>query len=451
MAGAAMARFNQMKRLNSAYELSQSQVATPYDAVALFWSLTHQCRERLETVLDLGAGDGRFASGGSFGKYVGIEIDPSRSKSAQLPENARIISGCAFEHPDSGYDACIGNPPYVRHHDIESPWKDEVIDRINRELGVRLNKRCNLYLYFICLGLLKTRDDGILSFIVPFEWVSRPSAGPVRKLIQMRRWEVKVFRFQYPVFPGVLTTASITIVDKRNAASHWSYFDIGDDKHPKVRNGVVDHPSGVLTHSDRGWLWAMRGISPGSQKIFCLTEGERLHHGLSRRDVVPCVTSLRQVPRHLSQLTFRAFERHFVRAGARCWLIKSHKGTCSKAIKAYLNSIPPAEHDNYTCNSREPWYRYAMHPIPRLLVSSGFTDTGPKVLINSVGAQAIGAVTGVHSNRAVACRCVQQHLRNVEFDDLIVPHAKSLKKVEVRQLNTVLNAYTKKSHGEKRS
>ena len=82
-----------MKRMKSAYELSQSQVATPSDIVAKFWSLTHKCRPRLDSVLDLGAGDGRFASGGSFSKYVGIEIDPRRSANARLPANGRIISG----------------------------------------------------------------------------------------------------------------------------------------------------------------------------------------------------------------------------------------------------------------------------------------------------------------------------------------------------------------------
>ena len=110
----------------------------------------------------------------------------------------------------------------------------------------------------MCLGLLKTHDGGIASLIVPFEWVSRPSAQPVRSLIQLKRWEVKVFRFQYAVFPGVLTTASITIVNKQKTTGDWSYFDISRDGLPTARKGVVDHPSGLLKYSDRGQLWAMR-------------------------------------------------------------------------------------------------------------------------------------------------------------------------------------------------
>ena len=64
------------------------------DVVGLFWKLTHMSRRRLKTVLDLGAGDCRFANGGKFDKYVGIEIDAGRAASAQLPKNGRIEPVC---------------------------------------------------------------------------------------------------------------------------------------------------------------------------------------------------------------------------------------------------------------------------------------------------------------------------------------------------------------------
>jgi hypothetical protein len=430
-----------MKQIKSAYELSQSQVATPPCVVKLFWQLTHSHRQRFQTVLDLGAGDGRFATGGNFAKYVGIEIDRRRLSGAKLPKHGQVLTGCAFEHSEGSYDACVGNPPYVRHHDIEAPWKSKIVDRIKADLEVTLNKKCNLYLYFVCLGLLKTKDNGLLSFVVPFEWVSRPSAEPVRALIRRHGWGVNVYRFRTSIFPSVLTTASITVVDKSITTGRWSFFDIDEDQKVTPRRGIVDHPAGPLKYGLRGQLWAMRGMSPGSQRLFCLTEGERIHHGLRPQDVIPCVTTLREVPHGVTQLTQPVFRRHFVRAGARCWLVKCHSKRCSKVVRTYLDSIQPAEHDNYTCNSREPWYRYAVHPIPRLLVSSGFTGTGPKVLLNCLGAHAVGAVTGIHGDRRFASRQLHKHLVGLALNKLVVPHAKSLKKIEVRQLNTVLNDY----------
>jgi predicted RNA methylase len=70
-----------MPRRKTAYELSHSQVDTPQDVVSLFWKIAHRYRERFTDVLDLGAGDGRFAIGGSYKQYVGLEIDKRRAVS----------------------------------------------------------------------------------------------------------------------------------------------------------------------------------------------------------------------------------------------------------------------------------------------------------------------------------------------------------------------------------
>src|SRR5258708_31087278 len=174
----------------SAYELSQSQVETPNRVVSLFWRLTRQRRKTLAPVIDFGAGACRFAHGGTYERYVGVEIDRNRSVNAQLPANGRLFHTCAFRHRAAHYDACIGNPPYVRHHDIEHPWKEDTVARIKSELGIALKKNCNLYLYFLCLGLLKTNDHGLISMVIPYEWVSRPSASPVRDFIRGKRWNV---------------------------------------------------------------------------------------------------------------------------------------------------------------------------------------------------------------------------------------------------------------------
>src|SRR5436309_1216403 len=103
-----------MTRRLTAYELSESQVATPESVVSLFWRLAKGHRARLGTVLDMGAGDCRFAAGGFFDEYVGVEIDRSRVVRAKPPANGKVLLGCVFRHAVGDYDACIGNPPYAR-------------------------------------------------------------------------------------------------------------------------------------------------------------------------------------------------------------------------------------------------------------------------------------------------------------------------------------------------
>jgi hypothetical protein len=78
-----------------------------------------------------------------------------------------------------------------------------------------------------------------------------------------------------------------------------------------------------------------------------------------------------------------------------------------------------------------------------MLFSSGFTKYGPKVLVNSIGAFAIGSVWGIHSKTKLPVRRLQTYLLNINFEEQIVAHAKSLKKIEVKQLNTILNKFDK--------
>src|SRR6266540_111828 len=430
----------------TAYELSESQVTTPASVVSLFWRLTKQYREHVNSVLDLGAGDCRFAEGGSFDRYVGLEIDRKRISAAKCPANGEVIHGCVFRHRGEDYDACIGNPPYARHHYIQSPWKENTIARLERQMGVSLDKHCNLYIYFFCLALLKSSRDGLVSLLIPYEWVSRPSSKALREYILTQGWNVTVYRFQKPIFEGVLTTASISIVDKARRDSHWRYYDITPNYNIVTRHGITGLGGAVLDYADRGDIWALRGLSPGSQKVFTLTEGERIHAGLSILDVMPCVTTLRRVPRNLRVLSQAAFQKHFVQAGERCWLIRSNEDTRSSALNAYLEAVPEQDRQTFTCQHQTPWFKYLPHPVPQMLFSSGFTEFGPKILINSIGASAVGSVYGIHAEKKLPVRRMQNYLLKINFERRVVSHAKTLKKVEVKQLNTVLNEFVKQKH-----
>lgn len=259
-----------MVQQRTAYELSQSQVSTPSCVIKHFWELVHERRPNLGTILDLGAGDCRFAIGSKANNYVGIEIDPVRARTARIPEKGKLITGCAFAHRPNGYDACVGNPPYVRHHDLEAPWRDRVAKRIQDKLGIRLNQKSNLFLYFLCLGLLKSKDDGLVALVIPFEWVSRPSAAPLRAYLRSMKWKVDVYRYQGRIFDKVLTTACITIIDKNAASSNWSYYSISPSQPTVTCKKTSDVSKSVLKYSQRGGVWAMRGMSPGSQKVFAL-------------------------------------------------------------------------------------------------------------------------------------------------------------------------------------
>lgn len=423
------------------YGLDRCQIDTPDSIVRGFWKLVARHRKELGQVIDLGAGDGRFALGASYKQYQGYEIDRLRRIRPDLPSNATVEYHCAFDVPHSDFDVCVGNPPYVRHHDIEGPWREELVQRIERELGLSSNRLCNLFVYFICLAISKTKQDGLIALLVPYEWVSRPSTKPLRDLIVSKKWDVHVYRFKDEVFKGVLTTAAISIIDKAGTSGRWKFYDIDSDFNVEAKRQMSGSRHAVINYERRATVWALRGLSPGSQRFFTLTDAERRKHGLHKSDVRPCVTSLRNVQKSLRRLTAAAFAKYFVSAARRCWLIRSDR-PLNERLKKYLRAVPAEVRNNYTCTNRRPWYAYRPHPVPGVLYSSGFTAYGPKAIINEVGAIAIGSVHGIHSDQRMDAQKLRLRLLQVDFEKRVVAHAGSLKKVEVGQMNSILKEFS---------
>jgi hypothetical protein len=425
-----------------AEHFERCQVETPRDIVRVLWAIARQQRHGavFSRVADLGAGDARFAAETTaYRSYVGVERD-ERKVPAVLPPGASVEIGDALKWGGRGYDLCVGNPPYIRHHHLDPRWREEVLLSFVDSHGVRLKRTANAFVLFLMQALRCTRDDGLVVQLVPFEWVTRPSAKELRDFIRENRWAVTVLRFNAAIFPRVLTTASITVIDKRAHGGAWRYGEIG-------ANGEIrplKQPSGssrkVLGYAPRAAnQYGLRGLSPGGQDIFVLTEGERLHFSLKRRiDVVRCVSSLRHLPLDLSLLDDKAFERYFVLAGKRCWLIRSDRPQISAELNAYLRYVGDRWKAYSTCTNRTTWWRYVAHPAPQLLFASGFVGRSAKVLVNEVGAIAVGAVYGVFTAGSKSPRAVAEKLRRYDFVSRVVSHSNNLKKVEVRQLNAAL-------------
>ena len=275
-----------LKKANSYHphavsNFQKCQVHTPYEIIRGYWDLLKEHRPTLGKVIDMGAGDGRFSSFGHYKKYDGVEIDIKGWQNINISKKAKLHSSCVFEFNGSKYDACIGNPPYVRHHEIGDDWRTKVLAQIEDALSISLSEQCNLFVYFMCLGIMKTKKDGALALIIPYEWASRPSVKVLQDYIKRQKWGVHIYRFSEDIFDGVLTTASITIINKAETATKWKFYNIDKQFNCKGRRGLTGSNLKVLPYEDRGDIWALRGLSPGTQKVFTLTEGERIHFGLS--------------------------------------------------------------------------------------------------------------------------------------------------------------------------
>ncbi|WP_181153090.1 Eco57I restriction-modification methylase domain-containing protein [Burkholderia multivorans] len=429
--------------------LARCQVDTPERLVRFLWDQVNSRRPNAGEVVDFGCGDARFSRHGVFDTYTGFEVDPRRGPAKPLARPHRIIFGDAFAFRDDAfrYDVCVGNPPYVRHHDLESDWLHRAEARLSQLLPFEGDGRSNAYVYFLWLALASVKPDGLVALVVPYEWVSRPASEKLRKFIKKRGWDVDVYHIEDAAFERVLTTACVAVIDKRAPQGGlWRYFKF--DAHNIV--SPVKQLTGT-THrqleyqSPVGNVRAIRGLSPGGKSIFLLTEGERIRFQLQiHRDVIPAVSSFRHFGQTQNSLTNTLFRNEYVHAGQRCWLLNVTRDI-SPALNAYLDQVPEAARNNYTCRTRPVWWAFAMPKIAHILYASGFKGVRPKMFHNTIGAVHVGGVHGIHCGSAAVAASVFQSLQKIDLSKKVVALSNNFLKIEVKQMNAVLNDILKRS------
>lgn len=429
--------------------LDRCQVETPPSLVNATWALVRALRSKLGTVIDFGAGDGRFSLSGSYDKYIGYEIDNTIIPSSSLPSNALVINRCAFSSLICDADLCIGNPPYVRNQDLPYGWRLKASSEIRKRTNINISGLANAWQYFFLIALSSVHENGLCALVIPYEWLSRPSANALRRYIRKHQWHVDVYSLADSHFGGVLTTSCITLVDKSNRDDVWNIYEENDNGEYAQIPSATRSNAGVLEfakrgHQSPGSVRIHRGLSPGTQKVLTLTEGERVRHGLCiTTDVVPCLTSLRPFPLDVRELTAASFRRYCRDQSRKCWLVRVDR-TASPALQAYFDSIPAFARQTATCRQQNPWWKFKMPTPPTLLVSQSFRGSSPKVLRNTIRACAIGGVCGIYNLSDTQAWNVVSFLSEYEFRDRIVPQATGVRKVEINQLKFLLQKNMKR-------
>lgn len=424
--------------------LSRCQVDTPPALVELVWRLVNKRRPTAGRVVDFGCGDARFASGGQFDEYIGFEIDKKRLPE-QIPARAtvKLQSAFAARNTRGAYDVCIGNPPYVRHHDLSDTWLETAEKRLRVIDGYSADGRSNACIYFMWLALDAVKDDGLVALVIPYEWVSRPASEDLRRYMAANGWRVDVYHLEDAKFKRVLTTACVTIIDKAapadEAGLHLHEIGMALDT-SRRRDHITGSDQTRLSYERAATSTrALRGLSPGGQDFFVLTEALRLRYRLKvGQDVVPAITTFRHLATDQRALTERLFRDEYVNSGRRCWLINPDAER-EAALTTYLKTVPDEVRKNYTCSNRKTWWRTKVPPPAQILYASGFKKSAPKMFKNEVQAIHVGAVHGIYCQPKKSSDALLAQLLEMDFSKRVVPLSGGFLKIEVNQMNAVLN------------
>jgi adenine-specific DNA-methyltransferase len=175
-------------------------------------------------IVDPGVGSARFLmrAGAAFPKaeLVGVDVDPLAALLARanlavagFVGRARIVLGDYRRFADrvDGPTLYIGNPPYVRHHQIAPKWKDWLAAEASK-LGLSASKLAGLHVYFFLATACSARPKDFGAFITAAEWLDVNYGALVRSLVLggLGGKSVTVIDPTAQPFPDAATTAAIT-------------------------------------------------------------------------------------------------------------------------------------------------------------------------------------------------------------------------------------------------
>ena len=190
-------------------------------------------RRRPVRVIDPGTGSARFlvAAGRAMPEadLVGVEIDPlaallarANLTAAGLDHRARIL---VQDYRSADLGACvgttayIGNPPYVRHHQIEPEWK-QWLARSAASLGLKASGLAGMHVHFMLATALHARTGDIGTFVTSAEWLDVNYGRLPRQLLTngLGGLSIHLVAAEATPFDDAATTAAVTCFEVGSTA-----------------------------------------------------------------------------------------------------------------------------------------------------------------------------------------------------------------------------------------
>lgn len=358
-------------------------------------------------LFDPAVGNGAFFRAarrlGSRARFLGYELDAealvdARNKGLSDSDLSQIQNANFFDHPPNHLQsAIVANPPYIRHHRLESQVKQHLNSWARQLTGYALDARAGLHVYFLLRLLTLLEPGGRLAIIVPADVCEGVFANGLWAWISHRYHLEAVVTFapEANPFDGVDTNPLILLfrnVRPKDTLFWVRCFHRGDGLMHWIQSGFTHTVPGLEIHirnldeairtglsrpssvekeqqTTLGDLAkVMRGIATGANHFFLLSDEQVQNIEIPWQYVRAAIAKVRDVPGNI--LDEDLFEK-IRRSGRPVWLLSLDGSPIEqfpKAVRSYLeNGVQQGLPSRPLISTRRPWYRMETRAIPPLL------------------------------------------------------------------------------------
>ncbi len=132
----------------------------------------------------------------------------------------------------SYFDFIVGNPPYIRIHNLDTKTKETLKKDFLFSEGT-----IDIYLSFFEMGFKMLKKGGFLGYITPNSYLHNSSYGLFREYLKSHKIVKTLIDFKAnKVFKGFSTYTVITIISTNQTESHFEYKELVNDKIEFINN-----------------------------------------------------------------------------------------------------------------------------------------------------------------------------------------------------------------------
>lgn len=389
----------------------------------LNWAFTHS----VSRFVDPGCGSGRYAMAAVRRQIdmpvIAIDLDPlatlmTRANLGILgATNAMVLCESYLTAPvgeHAGITAYIGNPPYVRHHDLPAEVKAWAADTA-KSLGLKISGLAGLHALFFLATAVHARPGDIGSFVTSAEWLDVGYGSIVRNLLTngmggraMDLVDPKAIPFEDAMTTALITCFEIGVspaeisIHLANRPSDLAVLERGRNVPTATlraearwsyhfrENGTAPHVGRTLSDIAR----VHRGFATGGNDFFIMTRARAKQLGLDTW-CTPAITMASEILSSDGEIRDNPDRRVALDLPA------DFDRAANPAVDAYLTQGEAAGIDaRYIPSHRRPWFRINLgKPAP--IVVSYMARQAPRFAVNPDGLGLLNIGHGVFPRKAM--------------------------------------------------
>lgn len=375
-------------------------------------------------IVDPGTGSGRFlqAAARAFpdAQLVGAEIDPIALTLLQATASAAGFADRLTVHaadyralrlpPIDGRTLFIGNPPYVRHHQISDEakaWFGEAAAR----LGFRASKLAGSHVHFFLhtREIAKRGDFG--TFVTSSEWMDVNYGSVLRKLLAdgLGGTALHLLHAEAQPFEGAMTTGVITCFRVGNRAEKFAIRTVRALKDIKpLADGKA--LSWDIVEATTRWSSLTRPTKQKPLGVIELGELFRVHRGqvtgmnavwiaggeagdLPSRFLFPAITRAREI----FSLNGALEKLHYLRRVVDLPIDLDEMTAAERRnVDLFLKwAMHKGAHESYVARHRQAWWSVRLREPPPILCTY-MARRAPAFVRNVAGARYLNIAHGLY-------------------------------------------------------